>query len=415
VRFVAERGTGAGRRGRRWAAGAGAVIALVLLSVAGAYWWYHTSRPGYRLHTGQEALHAGDYDRASDIASALESDGYADQAHLLRGESFLRRQRLAEAAREFNQIDQADTDVMVDASLIYGVGFLSLKMYAEAERLLRYVVAKRPDEVEAHRALASIYYDQRALNQATEYARRWADLDPTNGQPYRFLGLIYKEREDANFQAVEAYRDGLVRELSPSVREQVKIELAEVLIRQTEYAEALKLLEDAHPTDAEHKRSALEERAECLYALGRTAELPAFLDGALRDYPTSVPLLRVRAQVHQAAGENQAAADLLEKALQIDPTDYPSRYALAGAYQGLGRAADAAAQRRQVEETQKAMKEVTALVQQANDRPTDRAVRLQLAALCEKLKRPDLAAIWLQAAARVPEKTERGAEKPSLR
>src|SRR5947209_20095177 len=123
---------------------------------AGGVWWYHTSRPRYQLRQGQEALRAGDEDEAQRAADRLEDLGYADHAHLLRGEAYLRRRQIGPAIRELNAIQ--DDQFRFDAAVVYGLGFLSLKDLYRAEHLLRFVLEKDPDHLDAHRGLATLYF-----------------------------------------------------------------------------------------------------------------------------------------------------------------------------------------------------------------------------------------------------------------
>jgi Protein of unknown function (DUF1214) len=100
-----------------------ALVAALL--VAGGVWRYHTTLPNYRLRHGQEALLRGDVARAERMAELLESSGYADHAHLLRGQVYLHRHRLNQAILEYNQIRHEQEDILAEASLIYGLGFLA--------------------------------------------------------------------------------------------------------------------------------------------------------------------------------------------------------------------------------------------------------------------------------------------------
>ena len=170
------------------------VLPAVVLGVSagGWYWWRHTTAPDYRLRHGQEALRKGDSESAKRLAARLEAAGDRDHARLLRGEAALRRGDLAEAVREFNRIRDRG-DLLVDASAIYGQWFLlELKRPAEAEHFLRFVVSRRPDHVDAHRGLATIYYDQR-MDRGGRPLGRLGRPRPDDGRPYRFIGLIYRE------------------------------------------------------------------------------------------------------------------------------------------------------------------------------------------------------------------------------
>ena len=106
--------------------------------------------------------------------------------------------------------------------------------------------------------------------------------------------------------------------------------------------------------------------------------------------------------MHLEAQEPQAATRLLERVVASHPHDHTSRYQLAQAYEHLGRPKDAAEQRRLVQQTQEMLKRLTALIHEAGDRPWDGALRRRAAKLCQELDRPDLATLWIRAAATCP-------------
>src|SRR6266849_3853064 len=163
----------------------------------------------YRLRQGQEALRQARPDKADRFAQRLESDGYSDYAHLLRGEAFLREHQFEPAIDEFKQIrDQGD--LRVEASAIYGLAFFSVKRTLEAEKLLRYVVSKQPDHLDAQRGLAAIYFDQGALTLAIRHAKECARLEPHKGYPFWFMGVIYTDL-GKYASACEAYQEASKR------------------------------------------------------------------------------------------------------------------------------------------------------------------------------------------------------------
>lgn len=388
------------RGARRWLARLALPVVLLGAAAGGWQWWRHTTAPDYLLRRGQAALRSGDQERAKRTAARLEVAGHRDHARLLRGEAALRRRDLTRAVGEFNRIRDRD-DVLVEASAVYGQWFLlELQMPAEAEHFLRFVASRRPDHVDARRGLATIYYDQRAWAAAVLHLTAWGDLDPADGRPYRFIGLIYRELDQPK-PAIPAYREALRRTLQPFVAEEVRQELAECLTLQSEYGEALEVLGGAGSTADEAPRL-VAVRAECLWGLRRVDEAHGLLDAALARNPGDAELLRLRARMHLAVQEAQAAAGLLERVLRDHPHDHTSRYQLALAYESLGRPAEAAEQRRLVEKTQAMLKRLTDLVHEAGDKPWDASLRRKAAQLCRELDKPDLAESWLRAAASCP-------------
>jgi tetratricopeptide (TPR) repeat protein len=379
--------------GRRWKALVSLALVLALAGGAGA-WWYQTSQPEYRMRAGHEALQHGKPDQAEKVVLRLEADGYTDYAHLLRGEIHLREHRYDQALAEFNRI-QDQGQIRLEAAALSGQCLLYLQQPREAARVWRFVVAQSPDNVDANRGLAALYFDQGALPLALRYAEQWARLDPDDGRPHRFMGRMYNDLYQ-NAEAVTAYRAALQRQLSAAVAEEVRQELAECLIKQTEYARALEVLEGCDP----EKVVAL--RAEALWGLGRLAEARKLLDHVLPDGSSSSDLIRLRAKVYLAEDEPQAAAPLLERALRMDRHDHQSRYLLSQVYERLGRHGEAAEQQLLCQQTQDLVKEMRQLNQKVMNDPWDGSSRVQLAAVCQKLDKPILAEMWQKAAAACP-------------
>ena len=56
---------------------------------------------------------------------------------------------MSQRPREARTDKKIQGDLLIEASAIYGLAFLSLKRPFEAERLLRYVVSGLPDHLEA--------------------------------------------------------------------------------------------------------------------------------------------------------------------------------------------------------------------------------------------------------------------------
>src|SRR5207247_5399247 len=117
------------------------VLVAVLVASAAGYWRYRVTRPEYRLRQGQEAVLQGDLREAERWAAALEAAGYPDHAHLLRGQAYLSVNELNHAIREYNQINHDQANVLVEASLSYGLKFLEIHGLVEAERFLLHVVS----------------------------------------------------------------------------------------------------------------------------------------------------------------------------------------------------------------------------------------------------------------------------------
>src|SRR5262249_3126558 len=124
----------------------------------------------------------------------------------------------------------------------------------------------------------------------------------------------------------------------------------------------------------------------------------ARLDAALPKYPDSLHLLRLRGQMHVAAGEWEKAVTVLERAIKVDSSDLTSLHQLSVAYDRLKRPAEAEAIRRKHESVKKALLALTDLNREADAKPWDSAIRLKLAEVCDRLGKAQLAEMWRRSA-----------------
>jgi tetratricopeptide (TPR) repeat protein len=385
---------------RRWLGAWTGLALLVGLGTAAAL-HYHANRLDHHLRQGREALQRRNWAAARQQAEWLERAGHPDHAHLVRGQIDLHHGDLAGAILEYNAIRHDRPEVLVEASRAYGLAFLSVGKLVEAERFLLYVLDVSPDDVDAHRGLARVHYERGALTRAVSHLEKWSRLVPEAGEPHRWLGLAY-DGLGADAPAVRHYRLALEKGVSPRLAREVTVELAESLVKQRQFAEALACLDRGDAESLRDAPPAPELRAESLYGVGRGADAARILDQILREGTASPRALRVRALIHAAAGETSDAVALLEKALRTDPHDHASRYQLAQAYQSLGRSEEAAEQHRLLEKTRELLDQLADLNQQASEKPTDPRVRRRLAEVCMRLGKPDLAQMWLQAAESCP-------------
>jgi tetratricopeptide (TPR) repeat protein len=375
----------------------GLFLVAAALLVAIGFWWYKTTRPDYRLRRGQEALWRNDSAEAERLADRLQASGYPDHAHLLRGQAYLHTGRFNQANQEYNQIRLDNEPILAEASLAYGLSFLSLGKSVAAEKLFLHVLEMQPDNVDAHRGLAVIYYDRGAIDKALDELEKWSRLDDTDGRPHRFMGLIWKDITPGD-PAVEHYQAALQRRLEPHLREKARLELADLFIKRMTFAEALACL-DQGPFETDRAQTdATELRAAALYGLSRASEAAQILEPLIQGGSPSPRVLLLRAQIYVTADDYNAAVPLLEKALQVDHHDVACRYQLAVVYELLGRRREAAEQRRLLDETQKLYRTLGELTQEANRKPRDPAVRHRLAEVCEQLGKFELAQTWRRAA-----------------
>jgi tetratricopeptide (TPR) repeat protein len=371
-------------------------VSLVLLVVAvlgGAGWRYRITRADYRLARGEEALRARDYETVAQFAERLEASGHPDHAALLRAEGLCARNRPEFALAELNKV-RPDGPLRLQTLALSGRCLLDLGDLPAARALLSTVVDERPDHADAHRGLAAIAYDLGQLGTAVDHLQRVAELDPRDARPHRLIGLIYKDMGQYA-RAEDAYRQALERGLPEAGTREVQLELAEVLVRQAKFAEGLAVIDGA-PTGAEPGRGAL--RAECLRGLGRTDEAAAELDRALATHSTAA-LYRLRGQVHEDRGNAAEAFKCFERAVELAPNDHQAHYYLGRALAGAGRKEEADRAFARDAELRKELDRITALTKEAMEKPWDPGVRRELADVCDRMGKSELATLWRKAAA----------------
>ncbi len=372
----------------RWRLSVGGVAALAVASAAG--WGYYVTRPEFRLSRGLSAAKEGDFVRAETYAEFLKSSGDLDRHRLLMAEIALRQKRPLEAI-DYLQAIRPESPVSVDAALLVARTSIGLRRPHEAAQAIVFVLQRNPDHVDAHRWLATIYYDQGDLLRTIPHLEKVAELDPTDGRPHRLLGLIYRDLEKLE-EAVAAYRESLRRQPHPPDAEEVRVEMAVCLMRLYREAEAIEAVQGLDTP------AAAAVRVESMLALGREAEATELLDQELAKHPDYVGLLRLRGERDLLAGNAARAIDILERVVRAAPHDLRSRTQLARAYHVVGRVDDEEAQNRE-------LKQLLDLIQRVHQKnidamadPWNATIRRELADLCDKIHRPELARMWRRAA-----------------
>jgi len=364
----------------------------VAVLVAAYFVWWRSSPPAEQLRIGRAALAAGDTATAARIAESLSAK-HPDHARILKADIQLQQGDPQNALFHLNKIEDKG-ELRREAASLAGQCMLALQNLPEAERAFQFVLSEQPDNIDGHRGLAAVYFDQGALQKCLDHLAEVAKLDPMDARPHRMMGYIHADLE-AHAEAVENYRAALGRSLSATAASEVREELAQQLVKLGQPAAALETL--GPPAGTESPR-ATATRAEAEWAQGRTAEAVARLDAALKSHADSLPLLRLRGKLHVEAGEWEPAAVLLERAVKADTTDLTSLHHLAMAYDRLKRPADAERVRKQHQSTKDALGTLTTLNREADARPWDPAVRLKLAEVCESLGKSQLAVMWRRAA-----------------
>jgi tetratricopeptide (TPR) repeat protein len=215
---------------------------------------------------------------------------------------------------------------------------------------------------------------------------------PEDARPYRLLGLIHKDYERYG-EAAGYYRAALKRSLTAPVRDEVRRELAECLIKTREYQAGLDALTDTAATG-----EVLVLEAECLIGLGRSDQATTLLDEVLKSDPKHTRALVARAGIALEQQQYERAVELLRQAVAHEPLDYLANFRLAQALRSQGKPDEAASVAEQAEEIKRKRERFSKLHQEATAKPRDAQVRVELGQLATELNLPELAATWYKAA-----------------
>lgn len=379
------------RRSFRWLVIPAAVALAGLLGLA-RYGYALRVAPERAFAAALDALADHDWDGVRAAAEALqEVEGYEPHRRLLAGALLLSNGRLYDAivACGFAR-DHPDTRVW--AYTLSGEALYRAKQFRDATRILNDAIRMDPQQTDAHRWLAATYYDLGAMNHAIGHLGMVAQQDRGDPRPHRLIGLIQKDYEEYR-KAIEAYRECLRRGPSPAAKEEVLLELAECLVKQQQHDEALQTLRNC-PSSAQ----SFWLQAECQRALGDKAAAQQLLDQALRRDAKHLQAMYLKGMLELEAGQAEAAAAVLEKAVAAYPKEWRPRYSLAMACKRLGDDRRAAEHLELVEQVRRLRDRFTDLHNQAIKDPDNADLRYELGVVARELDKPLLAVSWFEAA-----------------
>jgi tetratricopeptide (TPR) repeat protein len=287
---------------------------------------------------------------------------------------------------------RADHAALARDFVASGKHLLTQQRLPEAYAAFQDAVRLAPDLADGYRGLAAVAYDQGAVIEAVSHLRKVAELDHADGRPHRMIGHICADL-DKREEAVAAYRQALDRSLTPMAEAEVRVELAEQLLKLGDADAALAML----PKDA-GTAPALAVRAEATWTTAGADEAISLVESALKMLPDEPRLLSLMGRLHVDRGDYDKAVDPLERALALDQAELTTLQALATAQERLGRADDAARVRQRRADVQAALERLTSLTVDADAQPWNAAVREELSRICASLGKNDLAAMWRHAA-----------------
>jgi tetratricopeptide (TPR) repeat protein len=243
--------------------------------------------------------------------------------------------------------------------------------------------------------VATILYDNGALNPAMASLERATQLAPDDFLPHRLMALTYVQDFRQYDDAIRHFRLALERQPPEQTRQEIQRELAQCLVFQKEFAEALDLVR-ALP---ESPRQQLVQ-IEALRGLGETDQARAIWNRLQQTSPKLEGGALLGALLDLDEGQAANARERLRTVLTREPHNVVARNQLVRACQMLGETDQAQAEAERLQASKILHERHDRLATQALAEPGNAPLRRELAELCDQLGRPADAARWRRSARR---------------
>ena len=379
--------------------------AVLLLGVGGgAFVWRHlqrereTQRWREEIDTALEELHNG---RATTnlqpLLNRLEQDRTMREDHrLLAGADLLRRGEPDRALLFLSSTEPQGHRRRIH-QLLLGEALYHVGRLAEADSLFARLSVEFPDDADVQRWVATILYDRGEINPAMATLERASTLDPAAYLPHRLMALTYVQDFRQYEDAIRHYRLALERHPPPESHEEMMRELAQCLVFQKEFAEALDVLQQIPASPRQQL-----VQIEALRGLGETEQACAIWNPLQDTSPDLEGVQLLGAMLALDQGRAEEARDRLQKTLARDPHNLVARNQLIRACQQLGETDQAKAEAERLQRSRELHDHHDQTATQALAEPGNTTLRLELARLSEQLGRPADAARWRRSAAQGP-------------
>ncbi len=277
--------------------------------------------------------------------------------------------------------------------MVAGESYYRLHRYLEAEVAFRQLTELNPKSELGLRWLVAVYYDLGAYDHAIDISNRLTVLRSQDFTPHRMLGMMSRDFE-RNQQAISHFRRAL--ELSPpqDVRVEIVEELAAALVDEHEYDGAVALIEESLVQTPATSHSL----ARSYWALGNQELAVKHLTLAEEGASMNESVALTRARFALESGEPERAESILQKILKSNAANIDAYYNLGLALAKLGQNEESRIAHAEHARLVLLKESLTELNVNAIQNPRDRYVRLELADICEKLGKQDLAQMWRRAA-----------------
>lgn len=369
------------------ALGAAATAAFVFRSESSA-----SLTPEQRYQQTLSELKNGNAEGVGEAIRVLgQTNGFEQHATLLEAVLLLRGNRVESALSTLAGLDQ-EGPLRHEILLAAGEALNRLQRFGEAELALTVVAREQPDNVDGHRWLGATYYDLGAFDGAIVELNHVVRLAPDDYRPHHLLGIMYSDFEQHG-DAIREFKEALRLGAFPEVAQEIRVDLAQAHVALHEYDQAMEQLRQVTATGRSRR---LE--ATCLLNTGKPEEAAKAITDARSMGEDSAALSLLEAELLDQNGKPEDAAQLLRKSIATYPAEAQLYYQLGLILQKLGQTEEATARMKEWEGYSQLSTQLTELNLKAVADPRDAALRDQLAEVCEKMHRRELAAMWRAAA-----------------
>jgi tetratricopeptide (TPR) repeat protein len=260
----------------------------------------------------------------SDFSQAIDLDPFSIEAYLDRGRTYLLTSDYEQAVEDFAVILKMN-DKHVEAINLQAVARQALGQLQESIEALQKAIALDKNHIDSYLKLAEVYRTQGAYEEALDNFREAIRINPSLPEVYHGRGRLYASLQPPQY--ADAYIDfGRAIKLSAGGAADVYTDWGDALLRQRNFPEAAKVLEQATTAD----RSA----ARAHFLLGQAKYEAGDFAGAVESYTYVLDNINARfvqayvgrARANRALGnrdKQRTPYDLalqdLNQALQLTP------------------------------------------------------------------------------------------------
>lgn len=386
-------------------------IALTILMAAATAWMVRgesRADPQQRFEQAVEAAHSEDWPTVTKITRELTTrPEFESHTALLLGLRLAADGQFESALRSFKRATD-NPETALPALVGAGRTLYLLQRYRESIAVLKKAVALDAEHDEAHRFLASAYYDIGAMDDALKVLDAIIRFGPDDFRAYRLQAMILQDFEHYD-EALIQWNAAIDRaKLSPKFLTYSQLRKGECLIRLRRYDEACETLAAIHLDPvvsaadglpvSDFAAQVFAARAEACLAIRQFDESSRFAAESLSLSPGNVAATLTAVRLAEEQQRNQEAIQLLKAAIERHPHEAQLFARMADILASTGQTEQATSARSRSAELMALQTHFTDLHQQAIARPDDFAVRLRLAETAESLGRAGIAEMWYKAA-----------------